>query len=368
MPEPSHSFELSTAEPWHGVRPGMSRAEATRILQAAGAEISTSDDAPGWMMADGEDWGLELRFSEDGEQPVRQLGLDNWNFVWRGQTIANQPLHEVLAILGDAAPDAAWRPEDAVASPFDDLEPLDPKPPTDEDLLDDGTLWLPKLGLGLVLCAGKVNEIVWRRPDDVPKHFAGPITDAQKKLSAEPDVEAKIRKHWSTSSLTSTTPFNPLQRIITLLHLVALVYIGWLGLQDTQRWHTAATLTGKLVNYEKATGKPWVDHYTIEYQDPSGHPQTARLESGEFYIQPKEIGEETEICYLAGNPPRVKGPARVRDAAFIDYMPWAIGVGASYLVLWTLAGFVWRLKRTAAAAPSSPPPSSPNPFTPDRGR
>ena len=44
----------------------------------------------------------------------------------------------------------------------------------------------------------------------------------------------------------------------------------------------SAALPIALVSIEKATRKPWVDRYTVEYNDPSGRPQTAVLEHGEF--------------------------------------------------------------------------------------
>lgn len=370
MPKPV-IFDLSTGEPWYGLRPGLSRAEATRILETTGAEAAYDDEKPDRMMADGTDWCLELRLAETGEQRIRQLTLDDWNFVWRGQDISNRPLHEVLAVLGDAGRDALWRPEDAGAAPFEDLQPLGPEPIEDESLLDTGTLWLRPLGIGLVMCSGKVNEVVWRPPQDVPTHFAGPVTEAQKQLSADPDVEAKIRAKWMKSSPVTSTPPNPLQRIVTLLHVVAFITLGFLAFRDAQYWHQAPTITGQLASIEKATKKPWIDFYVIEYQDAAGQTRTARLRSGEFYVPPQKIGEETQVFYLDGRPPRVKGPAHARDAAFIDFVPWFILAGASYLVLWVIADFVWRLKRASAAAaapPSSSTPNPPAPFLPDRGK
>jgi hypothetical protein len=371
----THTFDLSTGEPWHGVRPGMSRAEATLALQAQGAEVCYEEEEPDWMLADGKEWSLEMHLAEGGEQRIRQLSLDNWNFNWRGQAIANQPLHDVLAMLGDAARDAMWRPEDAVISPFKDLEPLGPDKIDDESLLDDGTLWLRQLGIGLVMCSGKVNEVAWRPREDVPTQFAGPVTDSQKQLSADPDAEKKIREH-SIASLPPVppTPPNPFQRIVTVLHILTFIAIGYLAFLDSKAWHQASEITGKLVGYEKASRKPWIDFYQIEYQDAAGRTQLARLRSGEFYTPPKEIGDTTQIFYVDGNPPRVKGPAHARDAAFIDYTPWFIAAGASYLVLWAIAGFVWRLKCTAASSnptpPSAPsaPPVPPSPFMPDRGK
>ena len=294
MPDSSSSpIELSTGEPWRGLKPGMTRADATRVLEEMGAKTSDDANDPGWMIATADEWGLELRFEESGEQRLRQIALDDWEAVWRGREIGGKPLHEVLATIGDAAVGASWRAEDAVNTAFDDLQPPGAGPCADETLLGEGTLWLPRHHLGLVLCEGAVNEIVWRRPEDMPTQFAGALTDAQKQFTAQPDFEEQLRKRWASQRLTTATPSNPLQTILTLLLVATLAYIGWLGFQEMQRWQHARTLTGQLVSIEKATRKPWIDRYTIKYKDPTGRSQTAVLEHGEFYIAPREAGEET---------------------------------------------------------------------------
>jgi len=365
----SESIELSTGEPWRGLKPGMARAEAVRVLEAAGAQIQDDETDPGWVLANGEEWGMEMRFAEDGAQPLRQLVLDDWECVWTGQAIANQPLHTALAVLGVAASGAGWRAEDAVQEPFEDLKAPGPEPVADEDLLRDGSLWLPQRGLGLVMCDGAVNEIVWRRAEDVPRDFLGPVTEAQRQLSARPDLAAHLRNHWLAQRVSARRSINnPAQKLLTLLLVVALGFIGWRGWHETQRWQQARMLTGQLVSIEKATRKPWIDRCVIRYKDPTGRVQTATIGRNEFYVPPRETGEETQIAYLAGDPPQVKGSAHARDAAFLQVVPWAIGTVAGYMVLWSLAGFVGRLLRKPAPPASSSGPTPPPPFVPDRGR
>ncbi len=373
MPDqPEPAIELSTGEPWRGLKPGMPRADTLRVLEAAGAKTEDDDTDPGWVLATAEEWGMEMRFTEDGVQALRQIVLDDWECVWAGQEIANRPLHEALAVLGDAASGASWREEDAVNMPFDDLEPAGEGPFTDVDLLREGTLWLPQRGLGLVMCDGAVNEIVWRRPEDVPTQFVGTVTEEQKQITKRPDLAEHLRKQWlQHRKSVQTASANPIQRILTLLLVVALGTIAWRGWKETQLWQAARVLPGNLVSVEKATKKPWRDRFVIKYSDPTGRPQTATLQSGDFYVSPREIGEEVQLRYAAGDPPRVAGPREASDMAFVRFVPWGIGAGAIYLVLWSAAGFAWRLKCAAARSkPPAPPakPASPSPFTPDRGR
>jgi hypothetical protein len=85
--------------------------------------------------------------------------------------------------------------------------------------------------------------------------------------------------------------------------------------------------------------------YHIEYLDPTGRPQKVTLEAAEFYVPPREPGEKVQIAYLAEDPPRVKGPSRARDAAFVEYMPWAMAVGIFYVIVQATLGFLpWLFK------------------------
>jgi hypothetical protein len=86
----------------------------------------------------------------------------------------------------------------------------------------------------------------------------------------------------------------------------------------------------------------------MEYTDPHDRPREVRLEPAEFYVPPREIGEEMDLIYLDEEPPRVKGPARARDAAFLKHVPWAICIGAMWLLAHFALSFVptaWRLLR-----------------------
>jgi hypothetical protein len=92
------------------------------------AGVSSDDDAndPEWMVV--REWGMELRFAEDGEQRLRQIALDDPRFRWAGKALLDEPLHLALAALGEAARDAGWRPENALLTEFDDLTELPPAP------------------------------------------------------------------------------------------------------------------------------------------------------------------------------------------------------------------------------------------------
>lgn len=146
-----------------------------------------------------------------------------------------------------------------------------------------------------------------------------------------------------------------MQRLVTLLFVAALGYLGWLSWEETQRWQNAVTLPAKLVSIDQPADPHKIPRYRLSYLDPAGEPQTAILERGEFYISPREIGEEVQIAYSAKEPPRAIGLARMRDAAFIRYTPWFIGVAAAYIILFTIAGFLRRMQPEAAETKSKQP-------------
>jgi hypothetical protein len=328
-------IDLATAKEWYGLRPGMSRAEAVRVIEAAGAEFSEDANDPGWMLVSADKWGLELRFAEDGEQRLRQVAIDSEECVWNGKPFIGAPVHQAIEAMGDEARQTGWRPEDGVNEAFDDLQPLGAGPFSDETLLEAGTLWVPRRALGLSLIEGSICDVVWRDARDVPKEFVGPLTEAQRQISRRPDVVEYLR---SQTTAVAPKPMNWAQRGLTLLFVAALAYLGREAWMETQRWHAAPVLSAKVISIEKATAKPWIDRFQVRYQDPSGRSREAVVPRSEFYVAPEEIGAETQIAFLDGDPPQVKGPAHSRDAGFLKYMPQAIAVVAVWGAGMLLAG------------------------------
>lgn len=313
----------------------MTRDEAMRAIEAAGAEQSEDANDPGWMLVTGEEWGLELRLEESGEQRIRQIAIDSEECHWAGRKIVGVPVHEAVAAIGHDAQGTGWRPEDPVTGAFDDLGPIPTGSWTDEDLLESGTLWVPLRSIGLGMIGGLVGDVVWREPRDIPRHLAGPLTESQRQLSRRPDLRKHLHKRGTepgggAASLPKAA--RAAERLLKLLLVVAFAYLGREAWRESQRWHTAVPVTGQLVQIDKATAKPWVDRYQMKYRDPAGRMQRAVIEAGEFYVAPREVGEEVALSYADGEPPQVRGPAYARDAVFLEYLPKFLGVFVIYLV------------------------------------
>jgi hypothetical protein len=156
------------------------------IAEAAGVDISDEgEDTPDlWVVIE---WGMELRF-EIGREELRQLSVEDEEYHWAGKPVVGVPMHEALFALGDAVHGAGWRMEDPACNPFDDLQPTTGDIPPDKKLMKSGTIWLPACGLGLTLGDGIVSALLWRRAQDMPAQFIGPVTEAQIRLSMESAV------------------------------------------------------------------------------------------------------------------------------------------------------------------------------------
>ena len=355
MPE---QLDIANLDNWLGFRPGMTRSEVEEKLQQAGVDPKSYGDDN--FTADVEDLYLQFWFETSGEKRLLQLSTDG-EILWNGRLVMNGRLDDSLRALEPFDRPPMWEANDATEEPFPEPGAAAAGPVTDEALLESGTVWLPSRGLGLVVWQGEVMDLAWRAPRDLPAQFAGPVTEAQRQLSKRPDLDEYLqsKKPKAAPVITPKTPGSILQTILVWVCLGLLAFIGRLGFKEMQRWNSALTLEGQFISKEDVPRKKYLDlgpevirrhmpddpqqyreMYHIEYLDPTGRPQQVTLEGADFYVPPTEPGAKVEIAYLAEDPPRVKGPSRVRDAAFIEYIPWAMAVGVFYLIMQITLSFL----------------------------
>jgi len=359
VPDPLPIIDISKMPAWHGVRPGLLRSEAVRALKAAGLEVDEADSEPEWLVATWEENGvensLEMSFAGEGDPRLRQIILDNESSTWAGRGVIGKPLHEALAAIGDDAIGAGWRAECAYVEGFDDLNPPKPGTVSDESLIYEGTLWLPRRHLGLVMCEGVVNVVNWRRSEDFPRQFVGPVTEAQKAISARADCKDYVRERVFETKFAEESPAKSgNQGLLTLGFILVLAYLGWQAFLEQERWHTAPHIFGKVTEIVDTPNAIAKKAYRVSFADPRGGTHTANLEPGEFYVTPNAPGEEVEVAFVDGDPPRIMGLSRIRDAAFLRYVPWFIGATALYLLLSIVLRFLARQKRAQEGITASP--------------
>ena len=347
-------LDLAKLDAWCGMRPGMSRAQVLEALKARGVEAEEygTDD----LTAITDEWEMEFFFAKDGSERLRQLSIDGGEILWGGQPLLGIRLDDAWRLLGSPVT-AVWQPGDATDTPFPEPPAAPVPPPTDEQLLEEGTVWLPERGLGLAIYAGEVIAVAWRATQDLPTQYAGPVTPAQRELSKRPDLESYLQEKRSErfKITVKKDPLSPMRTLVTLATIVALGLVGKKGFEEMKLWNQAPTLTARFVAVERVPMKQFrdflppalswifprtktviVEAYRVEFTPPLEElPRQAVLERGELYVPPEKPGDEVPIVYLAGDPPRTKGLSRARDSAFIDYVPWAIAIGA----LWLIAQF-----------------------------
>ena len=361
-------FEIANLDNWFGFRPGMTRAQVLDLFQQLGAKETQNRDE--YISAVVHEREMQFWFEIGGASRLRQIAMED-DVSWNGKPLFDVRLDDALQALEPFGQAPMWEANDATDEPFPEPGIVPAGPVADEELLEDGTVWLPDRGLGLVIWHGDILDLAWREPRDLPTQYAGPVTAAQRQLSRRADLEEHLtEKKTSTASAASPkNPAAPFQTGLVWICLGLLAYIGKLGFQEMQLWNQAPILSGKFLSMEEVPRKKYLDlgpervrrwmpddltqHrelYHIEYLDPTGRPQIVTLEGADFYVPPREPGEEVQVAYVAGDPPRVQGPSRVRDVAFIEYMPWAMAVGVFFIIGQFVVGFLPRLLRAAGRA------------------
>lgn len=369
---PHTPFELTQVGAnalWSGIRPGMTRAEVCAALEQRGVDFE--DYADGGATASTDHMELDLDFTADGSDYLWQITITADQATWNGQEIVDLRLGDALKAMGSPST-LAWESKvnDDPSSPSYDAAA---RPPSDQQYLDKGTLWLPERGLGISLYLGEVEDVVWRDPRHLPKRYAGPVTEAQLKLANRPDLETILEE--DRSKRIEIKPYrDPLRPVRILITIIALAGLAWtikLGFEDDIRWKQASTVTARLVAIEKLPMKQFRDyvlpplrwifprqrtflesHYRLEFVLPGEDTlrQTV-LERGEFYVTPTKPGEEVDIMYLPGDPLRTKGPFRARDAGFVDYTPTVIAIGGLWLILAFGVGLIpWAFRQGSRLA------------------
>jgi hypothetical protein len=358
------TFDLAKLDSCLGVRPGMTRAEVDEALKRQGLEAE--EDDPHTLYVAENEWEVNLHFATDGTQRLRQMSMDYGDLLWNGQKLNGLRVDDAWRLMGSPG-NAVWEKGDRIGDPFPDAQTDTALPPTDEELLNEGTLWLPERNLGLVIGDGEVLGAAWRDSRDLPKHFAGPLTQAQRDLSKKPNLDDYLFQKRTAKSRAEEkkNPARWLQKAVAIAAIAALALVGKKAFEEKRLWSGSPTLQAKFVTVERVTMRQFRDNlppalswmfpqpkavmieaYRVEFVPPGQEtPQQAVLERGELYVPPEKPGDQVPIVHVAGPPPRTLGLRRAQDIAFIEYMPWAIAIGGLWLVLNIALGLlpaIWR--------------------------
>jgi hypothetical protein len=313
---------------------GATREEAARRLKEHKIELDLEDEDD-WLWV--EEMNAELHFTTAEPRVVNEITVEDEQVRLGPMEVIGKRLHEIVGFLQVVDSETVWRPWD------DDEGAVEPgktfEPQTDEELLDGGTLWIPALGLGLSMLRGDIDTVRLRKPEDTPRTGVGALTPAQRELSARENLRDILVR-----------PRNPLARPVSWLQTLlgfglaaALALVFWRAVDYQRQWNDAPTVEGEVIAVEPPPPEPFPRKFTITYRDQAGGEHTTVFERADIYVN--AVGEKVDVRYLPEAPDQPMGPARVRDAAFIKFGPWGIGVLAVYFVLQVVLSVVgWVLQ------------------------
>ncbi len=313
-----------TVDLGHGIGPlrlGDTREEVLRRLAEAAMPLADDDDD--WLYVDEMD--TEIKFKSTTPPVLLEIIVEDERVRLGPLPVLGERLHKVVDLLQVSDTETVWRTHEQ-----EDEERTSAERPimTDKSLLDRGTLWIPALGLGLGMVRGEITTVRLRKPEESPRRGIGPLTPAQRELSARSDLPTYLIRPRSEIA----APNRWLQKILNLALFLAMGSIVFNGIAYQGRWNAATVVEGDVIDVKPPPPEPFPDEYTIDYRDQQGNPHQVIFKRNDVYVAPK-IGEKIEIRYLPEAPDKPIGPARYRDAAFDKYMPLGIGLMAVYCIL-----------------------------------
>jgi len=279
---------------------------------------------------------------------LREILVEDDRLRFASLPVIGKRLHDVVQLLKVDDSETLWRLERDDEESQRSSAIFPEFPTTDEMLLSCGTLWIPALGLGLGLVRGEIATVRLRKPEESPKSGLGSLTPAQRDLSSRQDLPIYLLR-----------PHDPVSRGVNFVQVflgvalaAALGLLFWRGFDYQRRWNEAHVVEGKVIEVEPP-GEPFPRDLTVAYRDQTGDEHRVVFHPADVYVV-RAVGERVDVRYLPEAPDQPLGPARFRDAAFLKYTPWGIGIVAAYLALQVVVGIAGgamrRAKATAQAA------------------
>ncbi len=295
-------------------------------LTAADIVVHAPDDEPNSIEL--EDGDLALTLTDEEPHRLIQILVSDDRAVVNGKPVIDRRLIEVLDEWGISTEDTLWRhdpshnddPRGAMDAPT--------QPVSERQLLINGTLWVRSYGIGLELFRGEVEQLFVRLPEHVPARGLGPLTEPQRDLLSQPDLSAALEPPKPPRS----SLVGAMQTLLTIACVVTVGVIAWQGTQFQQRWNNAIPVDGTVVAVNPPPPAFWPDELTVEYTDGAGKTHQVVWNPADVYTT-NAVGQTVKVHYLPEAPDKPLGPARVRDAAFLVYVPYGIGAVAIYLML-----------------------------------
>ncbi|HEV7281429.1 MAG TPA: DUF3592 domain-containing protein [Pirellulaceae bacterium] len=311
-------------EPGQGVgdwRLGASRDDVLRRLAERGIKSESEIDDGDLLIVD--DLEVELKFGRS--QRLCEITAESERLTLAGHAVIGARLHEVVDRLRVDDSETLWTLEEQ--GDEEELDAVAAKPPTDEELISEGSLWIPRLGLGFDLWRGEVLCVRMRQPADVPPSGVGALTPSQRRLLAKPDLSNSLTDEDSTPK----RPPNRYQQVLTIALMGAMGWLIWTAIDYQRKWSASPSVEGEVIAVEPPPPEPFPSEFTVAYHVDGKEHRTV-FGVADVYMT-RAVGDKVDVRYLPDAPDQPMGPARVNDAAFLRFMPWGIGIFGAYLAL-----------------------------------
>ncbi len=308
---------------WGPLKLGERLTSIKKTFSEANIEFSVDDDFEIYLFGH----TCTLFFEPKDENRLVQIVIGDESQTLNDEQIVGVPLDEVLTIIHlRNYQETSWATSDVNFDLFLDSDKPDknakPRVVADTDLLDDCTLWLKELGVGLSLDEGKVETLALRRKDLIPKSEIGPLTAAQMEILSDPEFEKKLanaRTYSATSTAQKTGDW--LGMISTLLlpfSIAFLAYLGWNFYSNWQAWNNAIPVKGLVTQVlpEEAMFKEFI---VAEYDVPGSGKKTTTIQW--TFAPGSEVGKEIELVYLPNNPDKAMTIVQAKDEALLGGLP-----------------------------------------------
>jgi hypothetical protein len=227
---------------------------------------------------------------------------------------------------------------------FDDLSQINPafaqsttspRNPTDEQLLNGGTLWMKDLGVGFQLTRGKITTLYLCDPAILPQTGQGEFTGAQRHLSEKMQIA-------SFKTPVARTPHA--ERVfkigLMLLSLLVIAFFARRAWEEKKRWDNALEVQAEVIAVWPPPPEPFPSKFRVTYQDRVGKSHEIDLGESDVYGTP-QLGDKVALRYLPDYPQTALGPIKFRDIAFDQFVPYLLVIIGVYLVLHLASGFVF---------------------------
>lgn len=330
--DPADNLQLWKVEPGIALgfmRLGMPRDELFQNLKEHGFETEAIDplDHEFYIM----EMETTLYFGQCHPYPLELIEVDDERVRFGTLKVLWDFPHNIFATVPSTA--TIW---------FDDLAQITTaftSPPsqtaaTDEQLLDNGTLWMKALGVGFVLSRGKITSLLLCDPAQLPQTGCSEFSGAQRHLSERMQIESFKVPIVKTHPLVSGVKIG-----LLLSAILVAAFFGKQAWEEQKRWDNAPEVEATVVAVWPPPPEPFPDKYQLAFQDNSGKTHEVELLQNDLYGIP-QVGEQIRLRYLQESPQTVKGPAKLHDIAFDRFVPYLLGIFATYFVLHFVSDYV----------------------------